>query len=138
MKPIRERYILTEEDRVLLRNLSEPTPTKGYEKFLMDSFDALFEEVRKNEQYPIMLMYLWIATARGITLRKACERFQVSRDCGMSSSVDPREPLRAEYTITLQPREKPIDIIPHEFADYQMKVAKFLQDILENLNKRNK
>ena len=42
MKPIRERYILTEEDRVLLRNLSEHTPTKGYEKFLMDSFDALF------------------------------------------------------------------------------------------------
>lgn len=136
MKPMKKKYVLTEDDRVLLKKLSEPTHTSAYQKILMDSFDALFDEVSKNEQYPIMLMYLWISTARGITLREAYERFQISRDCGMSSSVDPREPLRAEYTITLEEREEPIFIALHDFADYQMKVAKFLQDIIEVMNKR--
>jgi hypothetical protein len=135
MKLMKEKYVLTEEDRVLLKKLSEPTHTSAYQKILMDSFDALIDEVSKNEQYPIMLMYLWISTARGITLREACEQFQINRDCGMSP-VDPREALRVEYTITLEQREEPISISQHEFADYQMKVAKFLQDIIEAMNKR--
>ena len=123
---------------MLLEKLSEPTPTNGFEKNLIDSFSSLFEEMRNKEQYVIMLMYLWIATARGTTLREACEEFQISRECGMSSTVDTREPLIAEYTITLKPRVQQLDISISELNDYQMKVAKFLQDIIEEINKNNK
>lgn len=129
---------LSKKDRLLLKHINEPDSEetkrrKEAEELICDSFNKMFDDLHKMERHPIMLMYLWAATACGITLREACERYYVDRDSDLSDDfLNPS----IEYSVSLRPREESIMISSSEFADYQMEVAKFLQDIIGGINKR--
>jgi hypothetical protein len=130
---------LSEKDLLLLKHINEPDSEetkrrKEAEEIILDSFNRMFDDLYKKERHPIMLMYLWVATACGITLREACERYYVNRDNKLSNEF--MKPS-IEYSVSLRPREEPIVISQAEFADYQMEVAKFLQDILDETNKKD-
>jgi len=98
--------------------------------------EKMLNDLHRFEERPIMLMYLWVATAKGITLREACEQYCVKRDYGLANS--PSEAFTMEYDVSLAPRVIPVKISQSEFDDYQIKVAEFLQECLDEINKKEK
>ena len=115
-------------------NLKKDDEAIKLENVISESISKSLAELFKMEEKGRFLLYLWIATATGITLREACERYTIKRECGFSGSLM----FPSMVTdCTLEPRKEPIIIDSKQFAAYQMKAAKFLQDIIEGINKNH-
>lgn len=124
---------MTDEEKRLLHNLRKDEKATEMENVISKSISKSLDELFKMEERGSFLLYLWIATARGITLREACEQYTIKRECGFNGSL--MFPAM-ETNCTLEPRKEPIIISSQQFADYQMKAAKFLQDIIEGISKK--
>lgn len=118
--------------------LADKVPSCEEQKEFMNSmYDSIlnsFKEMLKGDKYVVMLLYLWISTATGISLREAVERYSIVKD--FDDSRNPFEVKNLEYTLTLRENLERIHCDPSKFNEFQMETAKFLQDIIENLNKR--
>lgn len=96
----------------------------------IDDFYKSATELFLGEKYGIMLLYLWMATATGKTLRQVVEEYSVERDFNVEPDPSMKEIV---YNVRLKERKvtEPIDI--SSFQKFQMDTAEFLQHIMEKM-----
>lgn len=124
---------MTDEEKKMLLNLEKDAKAIEFEKTISESISDSLDELSRMEERGSFLLYLWIATARGITLREAIEQYTIRFERGINGDL--RFPS-IETNCTLQPREKPIILDHQKFADYQMRAAKFLQDMIDEISNK--
>ena len=124
---------MTDEEKKMLLNLKKDYKATEFEKTISESISDSLDELSRMEEKGSFLLYLWIATARGTTLREAIEQYTIRFERGLNGDL--RSPS-IETNCTLQPREKPIILNHQKFADYQMRAAKFLQDMIDEISKK--
>ena len=101
-------------------------------ELFIDSIADMIKKSMAVEDVGVSLLYLWIATARDITLREACEQYGIKKDTYFAG-----HPLQPTFNtdMALFERTEPKALDFNDFADFQIKTAKILQDILEKTKK---